>query len=209
VIQAGLNELIPFGEWRAKLEHAEQSGKCDPEDRKRILADAFGVSLKKLGTYEYVAETTVLRPLKDRPLYCLFYATRHPQGIEVFRECQIAALKEESKTRALAKVSHAAATTGQGEFFQSLHDMAPDELASFLREEKTRAEDALLALSPISPGFMSYEQIRAQVLALHVVRSAELNKIATRLRKEGRLIFPDWEAGKRVPQRHYRTQRTR
>src|SRR6266513_1050803 len=40
-----------------------------------------------------------LRPLKDRTLYCLFYATRHPKGIEVFRDCQIAALNTQAKTR--------------------------------------------------------------------------------------------------------------
>lgn len=66
--------------------------------------------------------------MKDRPLYCLFYATRHPKGIEVFRDCQVSGLREESRTRAATKVKHATTTTGQGEFFESLHDMAPDKL---------------------------------------------------------------------------------
>ena len=75
-----------------------------PEERKELLVGAFTESLAKLGNYRFVAETTVLRPRKDRPLYCLCYATRHQRGIEVFRDCQIKALQEQSVTRATLKV---------------------------------------------------------------------------------------------------------
>jgi hypothetical protein len=174
--------------------------------RKKILIDAFSLSLKQLGNYDYVAETTVLRPLKDRPLYCLFYATRHPRGIEVFRDCQVAALRAESATRAATKLKHAASSSGQGEFFESLHDMAPDKLDDFFQGERVEAEKTLLELAPKIPHFLAYEKLQAQVLARHVVRFPDVNKIAARLHQEKRLLFPDWEKGKRVPQPGYRTQ---
>jgi len=202
-----LDELIPFGDWRSRLDKAERAGGVHPRERKAILVDAFSRCLKRLGNYDYVAETTVLRPLKDRPLYCLFYATRHPKGIEVFRDCQIAALRVESRTRATSKVKHVATTTGQGEFFESLHDMAPDQLEAFLQNERTEAEKALLELAPKSPHFVAYEKLRAQVLARHVVRLPDVNRIAARLHNEKRLLFPDWEKGKKVPQSSYRAQR--
>lgn len=207
-IATGLDELIPFGDWRSRLDNAEQSGTVTPDQRKAILVEDFSRSLRQLGDYDYVAETTVLRPLKDRPLYCLFYATRHPKGIEVFRDCQIAALKEQSTTRAATKVKHIATTTGQGELFQSLHDMAPDELDTFLQDQRTNAEETLLDLAPTEPHFIAYEKLRALVLARHVVRFTDVNNIAARFRRENRLLFPDWESGRKVPQRAYRTQRT-
>jgi len=76
VVVSGLNELIPYGDWRNELAEAEraQPGRVTPDERKTILVQAFSGCLAKLGKYEYVAETTVLRPVKDRPLYCLFYA---------------------------------------------------------------------------------------------------------------------------------------
>ncbi len=206
-VVAGLDELIPLGEWRSKLEEVERSGDATPGKRKEILVEGFGHSLEQMGKYDYVAETTVLRPLKDRPLYCLFYATRHPKGIEVFRDCQVAALKEESKTRASTKVKHVASVTGQGEFFESLHDMAPDELDIFLEDQRIQAEKTLLELAPNNPYFIAYEKLRAQVLARHVVRNPDVNRIAARLYKEERLLFPDWERRKRVPQPSYRVQR--
>jgi three-Cys-motif partner protein len=80
-VVSGLDELIPHGNWRTKLDEAERtSGGLTPDQRKTILVDAFAESLAQLGSYKYVAETTILRPLRDRTLYCLFYATRHPVG---------------------------------------------------------------------------------------------------------------------------------
>jgi hypothetical protein len=204
----GLDELMPYGDWRTKLEDAERAsgGHLSSIERKDILVECFSLSLSRLGSFEYVAETTVLRPLKDRPLYCLFYATRHPRGIEVFRDCQHKALTEQSRIRASTKIKHSESTTGQREFFQSLHDMAPDELSDYLRREQLCAEETVLKLVPKAPESIRYEKLWPQVLARHVVRRPDVNEIASRLRREGTLFFPDWEKGKKVPHDKYRAQ---
>lgn len=200
-VVSGLDELIPFGDWRSKLDEAEhtQPYNVTPDERKSILVDAFAKSLMRLGNYRYVAETTVLRPLTDRPLYCLFYATRHHTGIEVFRDCQFKALTEQSKTRATTKVKHAETSSGQGEIFESLHDMGPDELTTFLQAQREEAEKTLLELTPEEPGSIVYERLWPQILARNVIRRPDVNQIAVRLRNEGRLLFPEWEKSKRVP----------
>jgi three-Cys-motif partner protein len=208
-VVTGLDELIPFGDWRSTLEAAERSRRdsLSSDERKEILVEAFASNLAHFGNYLYVAETTVLRPVKDRPLYCLFYATRHEKGIEVFRDCQAEALQEQSKTRAATKVRHAEARSGQAEIFQSLHDMGPNDLTAFVQAERTAAERTLLGLTPEEPGAIQYEKLWPQVLARHVVRKTDVNQIAARLRAEGKLSIPDWERGKRVPQPMYRIQR--
>jgi hypothetical protein len=127
-------------------------------------------------------------------------------GIEVFRASQIAALKEESRTRAATKLRHAEATTGQCEIFESLHDMAPGKLETFFKDEVRAAERTLLQLVPKRPQSIRYEELQAQVLARHVVGAPDINKIGARLRGEARLSFLDWEKGKRVPHPHYRVQ---
>ena len=208
-IVAGLNELIPYGDWRSKIAEAEEKGggNLTPEARKTVLVGAFTESLAKLGNYRFVAETTILRPLKDRPLYCLCYATRHPRGIEVFRDCQIKALQEQSATRATVKLQHAAKTSGQAELFQSLHDMGPDELNAFLADERRQAERSLLELTPRKPAAIRYEALWPEVLARHVIRRPQVNELAVKLRNARALEFPDWEKSKRVPQPSYRTWR--
>ncbi len=205
-IEQGVDELIPYGDWRKKLAEAEQQG-ATPEVRKDILVEAFGQGLAKIGSYEYVAETTVLRPLSDRALYCLCYATRHPKGIEVFRDCQFKALQEQAKTRAVTKIRHAEVVSGQREIFESLHEMAPNDLEQKLAAAKIAAEQTLLDLTPVAPGAVKYSEVWPRVLAKHVVRVPDINQMASRLRKEGKLLFLDWEAGKRVPQANYRMQK--
>jgi hypothetical protein len=44
------------------------------------------------GLDENVVPTEILRPLTNRTLYCLFYATRHEIRLQAFRECQTKAL---------------------------------------------------------------------------------------------------------------------
>lgn len=206
----GLNELIPYGDWRAKLDEAEQRAKrkLNPTERKAILVGAFTRSLAQLGNYPYVAETTVLRPISDRPLYCLCYATRNKHGIKVFRESQIKALSEQAKTRAATKMKLSTASTGQGEFFESLYEMGPNELSSFLKVECNEAVKTLLELVPKAPNLVRYDAVWPQVLLKHVVKLSDVNKIVANLRADANLLLPDWETGRRAPQEHYRMQRT-
>jgi three-Cys-motif partner protein len=209
MVVAGLDELIPNGNWRETLEEAERAHTAglSSDERKAILVEAFAFNLAHFGSYQYVAETTVLRPVRDRPLYCLFYATRHQKGIEVFRDCQAEALKEQSKTRAATKVKHAQAKTGQVEIFQSLHDMGPDDLTAYQESERRAAEQTLLSLTPLEPASITYDKLWPLILVRHVVRRTDVNQIAGRLRREGKLLIPDWEKGKQIPQPTYRIQR--
>jgi three-Cys-motif partner protein len=209
IVVAGLDELIPHGNWRARLAAAEASspGGLSSVERKAVLVEAFASNLAHFGDYSYVAETTILRPVKDRPLYCLFYATRHETGIEVFRDCQVQALEEQSKTRAAMKIRHAEAASGQAEIFQSLHDMAPDDLGAFREAERRAAAQTLLKLTPEEPHGILYRNLWPMILARHVVRRVEVNKIAAQLRRERKLFIPDWEKNRQIPQPSYRLQR--
>ena len=202
-VVSGLNELIPHGNWRAKLEKADGAA-----TRKAILVEAFHANLIHFGGYKYVAETPILRSVKDRTLYCLFYATHSATGIEVFRDCQVRALHEQSKTRATTKIKHVEERSGQREFFQSLSDMAPDDdLPDLLNAERNAAKETVLRLTPEAPDSIRYQDLWPLVLALHVVRKPDVNKLAAHLRRDGKLLIPDWAPGKHVPQATYLIQR--
>src|SRR5262249_36334863 len=76
----GLDELMPHSNWQRRMKDAEEQMApygISMGDRKEVLVGSFGDSLKRIGGYPYVAELTVLRPLTDRALYCLVYASRH------------------------------------------------------------------------------------------------------------------------------------
>jgi hypothetical protein len=201
VTVAGLDELMPYGDWRAKLAAAR------PDERKAILIEAFRENVKEIGKYDYVVPTEVLRPLKNRTLYCLFYATRHEIGLAAFRECQTKALDVQAATRAALKLQHDKDTSGQSELFESLHDMRPNETAALRAKAKADAESMILALTPKAPDHVSYKKLWAAVLTEHAVRLTDVNSICGALYKQGRLACQNWEARARVPKNYYNLHR--
>jgi hypothetical protein len=170
------------------------------------LIEAIRAVLSELGSYKYVAEVPVLRPVRDRLLYSLVYATRSAAGIEVFRDCQIKTLLEQNAMRGAIKAKTTGAG-GQSEMFGIPDEMGPNVIQQFLRSERESAEISLIELTPAAPTFISWDQLWPQVLALHAVRRTEVNTIAAKLRDNGKLRFPNWETGKRIPHAGYRVQR--
>ena len=197
-IVRGINELIPHGDWRQKLTQHDAAQKT-PTERKKILVDAFSQSLAHVGEFKFVAETPILKPLRDRTLYSLVYATKKSRGLEVFRDCQLKALTEQSKIRGEAKLRNISTRGSQFELFGSVTDMAPDDTMLNLPAELAHAEATLLSLIPATPGVVTYGDIWPQVLSAHVVRRMHVGQIAARLRSEGILDFTGWEPRKRTP----------
>ena len=195
-----LDRLIPSEDWRAPLRALETDPTATPERRKRAIVEAFERSVSKVGGYDYVADVDVRRPDRDRTLYFLVYGTRQPPGIRVFRDCQVKSLGVQADIIARKKVADQAASSSQFELLGSMHEMAPDRNKVFLAQECERAEAFLLKIVPTAGRGEAWGQIWPKVLARHVIRLSDLNKVANHHRKKGQLIFPTWPTGpKRVP----------
>lgn len=104
-IQAGLEALMPGTDWRRLDAIAPTLGRSTADARKAVLVEAISEAIGRLGGYEYVMETPVLFPAKNRTFYSLIYATRSPKGVEVFRDCQHATLKAQDQVRADLQVA--------------------------------------------------------------------------------------------------------
>lgn len=203
-VVSSLDRLLIEPGWREQLTAAPQVGVSQAEHRKAVLVEAFAATLRALGGYTHVAETTVLRPTQDRPLYSLVYGTRSPIGLEVFRDCQIKALHQQDQVRGVAKLNALSTATQQTELFGSLSEMTGDPTTTFLEAERRAAGDLLLALAPQAPEVASWADIWPQILERRIVSRPEVNALAADLRKSGALVFPDWGARKRVPDDSYR-----
>jgi hypothetical protein len=206
-VAASLDELILDPTWRERLE-ARPVHVTEADHRKTVLVDAFSRTLAQLGQYTHVAETTVLRPLKDRPLYSLVYGTRNSKGIEVFRSSQIKALGQQDRIRGLTKLSATAAASDQTEMFGSLSEMAPDPSVAFLAEEERRAGQLLQALVPAAPGSVRWPDLWPRVMERHVVTKTQVKQIANDLRRGGTLTVLDWGPKQRTVDDHNRIQRS-
>jgi hypothetical protein len=93
---------------------------------------------------------------------------------------------------------HAKAYGDQSELFGQV-EMGKTETEMYLEAEGRDANALLLRLAPAYPDGATYGDIWPRVLARHAVTKPNLNKIAAEHRKQGRLYFPDWLPGMRVP----------
>lgn len=206
-VVASLDRLLVEPGWREQLSAAPQAGVSQAEHRKEVLVEAFAATLRALGGYTHVAETTVLRPTQDRPLYSLVYGTRSVTGLEVFRDCQVKALRQQGQVRGIVKLNTLSATSQQTELFGSLSEMTRDPTTAFLEAERRSAGELLLNLVPRAPGVARWSDVWPQVLARRIVTRKQVNALAGELRKSGALAFPEWEARKRAPDDSYRVFR--
>jgi three-Cys-motif partner protein len=198
---AGLDELIPVGAWRDRLGALREttSREDTPAARKAILVDAFKEAVSALGGYPYVMDIPVMRPVKDRMLYSLVYATRKPIGVEVFRDCQLKTLREQENVRGVIKIAHVQAGSKQNELFGSMRDMSPGDMEQYLASEQAAAGNALGRLIPAQPSSVRYSEIWPKILLWHAVRKTDLNRMVADLRRQGDVRCINWRDRQRVP----------
>lgn len=206
-IQAGLEALMPDTDWRRRLDAiAPAAGRSTADARKAVLVEAISEAIGRLGGYEYVMETPVLFPTKDRTFYSLIYATRSPRGVEVFRDCQHATLKAQDQVRADLQVAKRDDLFNTTDMFGGV--ITGNEFAGrWMAEQEAAALMAIVDRVPISPGSITYGNLWPGILAKHGVRKTRLGRMAAELRSDGRIEFLDWAARKQVPDDAYRVTR--
>lgn len=199
-VSESMDRLFVGIDWRQQIR--------DAADRKVAIHECFRESLVNVGRYPYCLSTEVLKSTSDRVLYSLFYATRHPEGVRVFRDTQIKSLEAQQKVRTELRQQRDGASSDQGELF-ALHHMTRDETAEFLQREKSLARDAMLGAVPEPPSSERFGNVATGLMLEHVVRRVELGRIAAQLRKDGLLQISPWPARKIVPDDDYRISRLR
>jgi hypothetical protein len=79
-------------------------------------------------------------------------------------------------------------------------EMNASETESYLEFERISAERYFIELANNHSPAATYGELWPKVLAKHVIAKTDLNRIAASLRADGRLSFPDWTRGKRIPE---------
>lgn len=87
------------------------------QERDDAAALAYADRVAREGTFAYVCTSLVLNPQRDQTHYHLIYATRHPKGVEVFKQAERNASEFMALARADAQQRHRIEATRQRELF--------------------------------------------------------------------------------------------
>lgn len=207
-IQAGLDRLMPGTDWKSRLDAVTAvGGETVAAARKEVLVSSISEAVERLGRFQYVIETPVLFPMKDRTFYSLIYATRSTKGVEVFRDCQHAALLAQDTVRADLKIAKRDEKSGTADMFGST--LTGREFAGrWIAEQEAGAIAAMLDAIPIDPGCIAYGKLWPRILSRYGVRKVRFGRIAAELKAAGTIRFFDWGGPrKQIPEDSYRITR--
>ncbi len=80
------------------------------------IVRVYSEAVKRCGSYAYTCAAVILRPEVDTPHYRLVFASRHPLGLEKFKEAERSAMKDMQTVRPEAKKRSREERTLQLEF---------------------------------------------------------------------------------------------
>jgi three-Cys-motif partner protein len=89
------------------------------QDRDDNVVFRYAEVVRRQGQFKYVCTAVVLNPLQDRTHFHLIYGTRHPKGVEVFKQTERSAAGFMRIARAEARQRYRVNRTGQTEMFPS------------------------------------------------------------------------------------------
>ena len=87
------------------------------QDRYDAAAFAYADEVARAGDFDYMCTTLILKPQMDQTYYHLIYGTRHPKGVEVFKQAERDASGLMSLARADVQQRRQEESTGQHELF--------------------------------------------------------------------------------------------
>jgi three-Cys-motif partner protein len=193
--QQGFADL--FGSSTFKERIAGLSG-IDLDDA--IVAEYMS-SLKRAGNFEYVLPAIVLHPEIDRTHFHLIYATRHPKGVEVFKDAEKRAMEEMERVRAEAQRRRREERTGQKEFLFPTTPAAGSTYYSSLRERYLGQSRQNVLNRMSERRRILYNDAWSLALSLPLVWESDLKSWIDEWQRKGELRIDGLQGRQRVPSR--------
>ena len=166
----------------------------------------YSEGLRREGRYQYVLPAIVLHPEIDRTHFHLLYATRHPKGVEVFKDAERKAMREMEKARAEAQQRTRVARSGQAELAFVKGDSPESRYYNRLRERYLgEAEKNTTALLRGQRSVL-YEEVWEKALSLPLVWESDLIGWIRDWQAKGLLRVEGLRGRELVPKRHQNHQ---
>lgn len=186
-LEGWLGGLQDNGGWRA--EFAELRG----VEREAAISERARQALRHMGGYKFAPALTVDETAADRPLYKLIYMSRHPAGIQVFRDAHRKSLETQATYKSAKKAETRRVRSGMDDMFAGQSAMEPGERsAREISDGEAKAREVLLRLLKGSNGGLDWKDLWPQVLDACVITHSALGAIAHDLLKQGQIIAPAW-----------------
>jgi three-Cys-motif partner protein len=194
----------PFGglPWREMIDEEISRGLTKEE----AILEVFKAAVKEVGGFEYVASARIRHRKLDKSHFYLVYGTRHPKGLEVFRQVERTALSAEEFFRIEARDREVSAT-GQGGLFESLPHNAEEIANAHWAEEVRQARswsEQIIAREPV----LAFEVLARRIQQRFSVVLPEVKDLLVDMKNEGLIEFDGLTGRQRKPRSGVMIRRT-
>jgi len=171
-----------------------------PEGRSRedAILSYYKECLRKIGGYQYVVNTPILKPTEDRTYYYLIYATHHHKGLRTFKEVEAKMQPQQQRIRKEAIYEKELSRTRQESLFGS---QIVDTESTYIRHRRRKLIDLERLLEEMlhrQPTF-SFRDFLLRALQIEMVYEKDAKDLIAQARKDGRIKIPNWEKYQRKP----------
>lgn len=169
-------------------------------DREDAAVSEYMKSVKATGGFEYVLPAIVLHPEIDRTHFHLIYATRHPKGVEVFKDAEKSAMEEMERARAEAQQRHREERSGQSELFRAEESPESRHYSELRERYLRRAQKNVLSLLR-QRRRVPYDEAWAVALSLPLVWESDVKQWIREWQNQSSLVIDGLTGSARVPSR--------
>ncbi|HEX9944755.1 MAG TPA: three-Cys-motif partner protein TcmP [Thermoanaerobaculia bacterium] len=167
------------------------------------LVTEYMAELKTKGKFAYTLPAIVLHPEINRTHFHLIYATRHPKGVEVFKDTEKRAMEEMERVREKAQRRKREEQTGQQELLLAAAGVPESPHYNTLREHYLGLARQNLLSRLRRQGRVSYDEAWILALSRPLVWESDLREWIQDWRRNGLLRLEGLQGRERVPKREH------
>lgn len=170
------------------------------QEQEEELVRCYAAKVARAGNFRYSCTLPVLKADQDAFHFYMIYATRHPRGVEVFKETEKSVISFMHETRAKAQERRRLAQSGQSSFLPAEAHYRERRFTEFQLRNLEAAKDQLSIMLQNSEQVL-YDDAWYTVMQYSAVTDRDLKDWLTDWKSSGSLKFGNVEPGQRLPRK--------
>jgi three-Cys-motif partner protein len=170
------------------------------QEQEEELVRSYAAKVKSAGNFKYICTLPVMKADQDAFHFHMIYATRHPRGVEVFKETEKSVIPFMHQTRAKAQERRRLAQSGQLSFLPAEAHYRERRFTEFESRSSAAAKNQLQSMLQDAEQ-VSYDEARYAVIQYSAVTDQDLKDWLADWKSSGSVAFTNLEPGQRLPRK--------
>ena len=170
------------------------------QEQEEELVRCYAAKVARAGNFNYTCTLPVMKADQDAFHFYMIYATRHPRGVEVFKETERFVIPFMHETRANAQERRRLAQSGQLSFLSAEAHYREHRFTEFQLRNLAMAKNQLLAMLQ-NADQVPYDEAWYTVMQHSAVTDRDLKDWLADWKSSGSLTFGNDEPGQRLPRK--------